>query len=1277
MTRTLKKLLSALLALVMVLSMIPAVASAKTVEVTDEFSYEENAAGWVEIDSAAEFNDWFRDTAKDSILRAATKAGKTVTAKLILKSDLALNVPGYVGTEEYPGAHNITVDLNGHSITAQNDGSRRAFAVYGGTLTVINGKDTGGITMKGINTTAGGILYVNKGTLNMYNVKVTRTQDVAKTTFGGGIVCTNKGTLNFYDCVLDATGAASVGWGGVGYFTNDSVVNLYNTRLLGGSAVIQTAPNTEIKATDDMGGCLYTIASVVNMYGGEISGGYSEYHGGNIYIGSSSTFNLFDGVIKDGTNPDTAAGPRGGNIYVATGTFNQYGGEIINGRSYNGKSIYVNSSTAAHINFYGGTLRHDTVTSCSGTTGFITKGSSATMSVHNYTIIAPLMKGSLTAGYFASDCTEISAKDAEGKITITPVNVTAGTPVAATCSTPGYTPYTCGICNQTANGSIVVLAHTEQSIAASAATCTKTGLTEGKKCAVCDADLGGQLANGKAQGHKEAILGGTSAGCTTDGLTAGKYCTRCNEVTKEQEVIPATGHNYNSVHTEGTADSYGYTTFTCTMCGDSYVIVDTEASPTYVATADGVPYASLQEALNAGGEIVLLENIQAVDKLVASKDANIWLNEKTLTLPAVEDNYGLVINAKVTINGNGTIRCPGTYGIGVSSTGDLTLGVFTKNVESIIEAQNTGEAVLPSISLEAGDRNDYIIGNWGKLTVGFSNFDGVYCCVNNFAGTTEIGGAYFQTEDTDWTGEFESADVMGDAGITIYFGGFPGKLPDPSFVADNSVSLGTLYYPLTTGGVIVPFDYYIDYILPEKDSYIYGYIYVIMSDITMTEKLVVDKEVNLNLNGHTLTLADIPGDYGMVVNGALAIEGEGTIVVPGTYGISVADGGTFVSLGGHYIAGEKNNSIISNFGQTGIAEGSFEGTYCCINNIQGLTLIEGGKFTTAEDYTGEHEAADVLSSGTTEISGGIFSKPVDPENCAPEYGPKDNGDGTYSVVMKPKFTKNPSSVTVDVGKSVIFTVAVQGEVVSLRWEYSRNGINWYNTYMDGYDTDALTVPVTMARNGYQYRCVATDAYGNGATSAVGTLTVKEPAVLATITVQPEAKTAVAGTEAIFTVEAIGEGLTYQWQYTKNGTNWYYTGMTGATTAQLTVAATVARNGYQYRCVITDDYGTTVTTEAAALTVTEKEITTSGPEDQVAADGIAVFTVNVEGEGLTYRWQYQRADGTKWFDTTMEGYNTNTLTVTATTARNGYKYRCIITDAYGNETISEEAVLTVE
>ena len=91
-----RRVLSLLVAVVMILSMIPAMASAKTVQVTDAFSYTENAAGWVEINDTPEFNDWFRDVAKDSITRAAAKEGKTVTAKLVLKADALKCISGEI-----------------------------------------------------------------------------------------------------------------------------------------------------------------------------------------------------------------------------------------------------------------------------------------------------------------------------------------------------------------------------------------------------------------------------------------------------------------------------------------------------------------------------------------------------------------------------------------------------------------------------------------------------------------------------------------------------------------------------------------------------------------------------------------------------------------------------------------------------------------------------------------------------------------------------------------------------------------------------------------------------------------------------------------------------------------------------------------------------------------------------------------------------------------------------------------------------------------------------
>ncbi len=59
------------------------------------------------------------------------------------------------------------------------------------------------------------------------------------------------------------------------------------------------------------------------------------------------------------------------------------------------------------------------------------------------------------------------------------------------------------------------------------------------------------------------------ATCAEEGLQV-KYCTMCGQVIAE-EVISATGHNYEKVVTKPTCAEKGYTTFTCSVCGDTYV----------------------------------------------------------------------------------------------------------------------------------------------------------------------------------------------------------------------------------------------------------------------------------------------------------------------------------------------------------------------------------------------------------------------------------------------------------------------------------------------------------------------------------------------------------------------------------------------------------------------------------------------------------------------------------------------------------------------------------
>ena len=68
-----------------------------------------------------------------------------------------------------------------------------------------------------------------------------------------------------------------------------------------------------------------------------------------------------------------------------------------------------------------------------------------------------------------------------------------------------------------------------------------------------------------------------------------------------------------------------------------------------------------------------------------------------------------------------------------------------------------------------------------------------------------------------------------------------------------------------------------------------------------------------------------------------------------------------------------------------------------------------------------------------------------------------------------------------------------------------------------------------------------------------------------------------------------------------------------------------------------------------------------------------FSVSAEGDGLTYQWQY-KATGSSWKNSS-NGTGAS-LTVEAASYRSGYQYRCIVSDANGEQLISDAATLTV-
>ena len=272
-----------------------------------------------------------------------------------------------------------------------------------------------------------------------------------------------------------------------------------------------------------------------------------------------------------------------------------------------------------------------------------------------------------------------------------------------------------------------------------------------------------------------------------------------------------------------------------------------------------------------------------------------------------------------------------------------------------------------------------------------------------------------------------------------------------------------------------------------------------------------------------------------------------------------------------------------------------------------------------------------------------------------------------TLTVKTVITAQPGGTEAPVGDTALFTVKASGVGLSYQWQFCRDG-KWENSGMTGNRTAALSVPVTAARNGQKYRCIVKDANGKTVTSDAAELTVKT-----VITAQPKAGKGVIGETVKFTVEASGAGLTYQWQFYKDG-KWQNSGMTGNKTAALSVPVTAARNGQKYRCIVKDANGKTVTSDVAKLTVST--VITSQPGSVTAKVGETIrFTVKATGAGLTYQWQFYK--GGKWQNSGMTGNKTTTLSVPVTVARDGQKYRCVITDANGVRTYSEAAKLTVK
>ena len=282
-------------------------------------------------------------------------------------------------------------------------------------------------------------------------------------------------------------------------------------------------------------------------------------------------------------------------------------------------------------------------------------------------------------------------------------------------------------------------------------------------------------------------------------------------------------------------------------------------------------------------------------------------------------------------------------------------------------------------------------------------------------------------------------------------------------------------------------------------------------------------------------------------------------------------------------------------------------------------------------------------------------------------GEVETGAAALSVyLVYPTVVTNPTDQSVRNGKKATFTVKGDKETKKYQWQVSTDGETWTDIPKATKNKYVFTAAESMKNN--QYRCVLMNADGE-TESASATLTVGK--VYPQVVTEPQDVKVKEGANATFTVKGDKETKRYQWQVsTDGGSTWK--DVAKGTSAKLTVKKpAITLSGSQYRCILSNLDGETISA-VATLTVGDEPAITAQPQSVTTSSGETVtFTIGAVNV-TSYQWQ-RCPTGNAW--TNIPGATDSSYTFTAEDTQNGYKFRCKLKNTVG-ETTSEAATLLI-
>ncbi len=287
----------------------------------------ERVSAWKVVSVVSGENSW---DPKTITLTGYAPPMRTPVTEINSNTTLTQNIEGYVTI-----TGNVTLDLAGYTITG--GGYHSTVIINNGstlTLTDSSSGKTGTITGGG-GEKGGGVLVKGSATFKMQGGNIKNNKAIN----GGGVAVEDGATFSMTGGIISNNKANGRDGGGVMIYSGSFTMS--------GDSIIQN------NSAESDGGDVYAYNGSFSLQNGTISNN-SSFNGGGVGIGSSVTFNMTGGAIKENT------AKAGGGVYNSGGNFNMSNGLIdANRANWEGGGVYQQSYGGSVFTMTGGSITNN------------------------------------------------------------------------------------------------------------------------------------------------------------------------------------------------------------------------------------------------------------------------------------------------------------------------------------------------------------------------------------------------------------------------------------------------------------------------------------------------------------------------------------------------------------------------------------------------------------------------------------------------------------------------------------------------------------------------------------------------------------------------------------------------------------------------------------------------------------------------------------------------------------------------------------------------------